>query len=132
MIADPTVLFLCGADMDPSAVLGVHPGARFVARARVVDPPPGLLPAWWPDAARADGVFGILIRVRDAGPTAPGDGPTVVAETDDGTPIVARCATGASDLADPAPTLAAARYWELRPAYVRAVASATRGDDAAS
>jgi len=128
---EPDLLFLCGADMDPSAVLAASPEARFVARARVADPPPDRLPAWWPETARAEGVWGILIRNPPLEATAAGDGPLVSAVTDDGNPVVARFATGAADLVDPAAVLAGARYWELPPAFVRAVASAARPGDAA-
>jgi len=95
-------LFLCGAEMDPSAVRAAHPGARFVARARA--------------GGEGEGgqVWGILLRV----PAAAGGGEREVT-TDDGREFRAAAPHGWDPGGEPAAILAAARYWELPPAYVR-------------
>ncbi len=101
-----TYRFLCGADMDPTAVRAADPGARFVARACL--PPPG-------DAPPA-GVWGILLETpADGADTEAGATRRVV--TDDGRPFAA--VGEAEPSGDPAAVIAAARYWELLPAYVR-------------
>ena len=125
-------LFLYGADMDPTAVRAALPAARFVARAWVpetasalpplpaVAPPPPL-----PGAARSpDGaVWGILLRVPKPVAASAANADAVKATTDDEQPFVATLATPASALADRDAVLAAARYWELPPGYVRRLAA---------
>lgn len=101
-----TMLFLHGADMTPGAIRRAWPGARFVARARMAAPPGG-----------AD-TWGILIAVPDAA----GTGAPVTATTDDGRSITAHPALQEARTADPAADVAAARYWELPPAYVARLA----------
>ena len=100
--------FLCGADMEPSAVRAANPGGRFVARACL---PPA-------DGTPPEGVWGILIEVP--GEVGAGDaGPALRVTADDGRAFTAsRAATPGGD---PAALLAAARYWELPPAYVRSL-----------
>ena len=103
-----TYRFLSGAEMDPTAVLARFPGARFVARARLL-----------PDANTTgadDEVWGILIRLPAA--TAATDEPRQ-AETDDGRRFPALVEGSGRPADDPKAVLAAARYWELPPAYVR-------------
>jgi hypothetical protein len=123
-------LFLYGADMDPTAVRAALPAARFVARAWVpttasalpplpaVEPPPPL-----PGAARSPdtAVWGILLRVPEP-VGAPAAEAAAEATTDDERRVAATIATPASALADRAAVLAAARYWELPPGYVRRLA----------
>ena len=98
--------FVCGAGMAPGAVLAAWPGARFVAR------------AWVPGADGAP-VGGILL----AGAGDAGDAPTATATatTDDGRVVEAVVPTAVPE-GEPAAVLAAARYWELPPAYVRTLA----------
>jgi hypothetical protein len=123
-------LFLCGADMDPSAVLAAYPGARFVARtwvaAAAIDLPPlpdAELPPPMPGTARAPAaaVWGILLRLP-AGESSVTATRAVTATTDDERRFAAAVGTAAAALADPAAVLAWARYWELPPSYVRRLA----------
>ncbi len=100
--------FLCGADMEPAAVRAVFPRARFVARAR-------LLAA---DGATADEVWGILLELP-ADPAEDRSSANRRVVTDDGRSFEAL--GEAVPTGDPAATLAAARYWELPPAYVRSL-----------
>ena len=96
--------FLLGADMDPTAVLAAHPGARFVARARL--------------ASEGDEVWGILVRLAShTGGGGAGDEREVV--TDDGRRFRAKTTGGERPAGEPGAILAAARYWELPPSYVR-------------
>ena len=113
-------LFFCGADMDPTAVRGAYPGARFVARARVADER---------DASDPDNVWGILIRVP-AGAWAEEGDPVGAVVTDDGRPFRAGLVGGGRPAGEPAAILAQARYWDLPPAYVeRLRGAATSGSD---
>lgn len=115
-------LFRYGADMDPRRVRAATPGARFVARARLAGPaagtqvaPPELSDPLDPSV----GLWGILLRVPA------GDAPDGAAEViaDDGRRFQARVGTVPDDLADPAAVVAAARYWELSPAYIGRLAA---------
>lgn len=115
-------LFLCGADMDPTAVLGAYPGARFEARARVA--------AAELDSSDPATVWGILIRVPAGAKENEGDpvGPVV---TDDGRRFEAGLVGGGRPAGEPGAILAQAQYWELPPAYVerlRGAASSGTGD----
>ncbi len=96
--------FVCGAGMAPGVVLAAWPGARFVAR------------AWVPGADGAP-VWGILL----AGAGDAGDAPSATATTDDGREFEAAASSLVPE-GDAAAVLAAARYWELPPAYVRTLA----------
>ncbi len=112
-----TVVFRHGADMDPTAARAADPRARFIARARLTD---GHAETW-----------GILLALPDPEDatrekdTAPG---LVDVTSDDGRHFRARVATDRRDLEDAAAVLAAARYWELPPAYVRRLADTADGD----
>lgn len=98
------LIFLCGADMDPTALVTARPGARFLARARLAD-------------SGAPGRWGILIETPPL--AADADAPLRPVVTDDGRTFEARAEEApAGDAAD---VLAAARYWELPPAYVRSL-----------
>lgn len=112
-----TIVFLHGADMAPETVRATWQGARFIARARV-------------DAQHLQGVpvvpdlpqvWGILVSVSDL--EASGAAPAVTATADDGRSFTATPVTQADALANPAETVAAARYWELPPAYVATLAA---------
>ena len=101
-------LFLCGADMDPTLARTSYPGARFVARAKLSGG----------DGTVVDEVWGILLRVPALPATdAANEERDVV--TDDGRRFRAVAVGGGRPTGDPAAVLAAARYWELPPAYVR-------------
>ena len=108
-------LFLSGAEMEPERVRGAWPEAQFVARARLEPRPLGAVAA--PVGVRYE-TWGILIEIPDAPVT--GDARGVV--TDDGR--VFAVTVPPPDAADPAAVLAAARYWELPPPYVRWLMSA--------
>src|SRR5687767_7496954 len=113
---EPAVyLFLRGAEMQPEQVRGAWPEARFVARGRMQPRPLGAVVA--PAGARFE-TWGIIIEIPDAVIT--GDIRGAVA--DDGR--VFTVTVPPPDDADPAAVLAAARYWELPPPYVRRLASA--------
>jgi len=106
-------LFLSGAEMQPERVRVSWPEARFVARGRLEPRPLGAVAA--PVGARYE-TWGIVIET----PAAPGVGEPRGAIADDGRAFAV--AVPAPDDADPAAVLAAARYWELPPAYVRRLA----------
>ena len=108
-------LFLSGAEMEPERVRGAWPEARFVARARLQPRPLGAVAA--PVGVRYE-TWGIVIETPDA--VISGDARAAVA--DDGR--VFAVIVPPPDDADPAAVLAAARYWELPPPYVRRLASA--------
>ncbi len=111
-----TVVFLHGADMAPESVRATWQAARFIARGRVSAADlPGSIP---PGADLAD-VWGILFSVPDGD----GLGAEITATTDDGRSVRAAPATKPEAIADPAATVAEARYWELPPAYVSALAA---------
>src|SRR5829696_3615751 len=108
-------MFLSGAEMQPERVRGAWPEARFVARGRLEPRPLGAVVP--PVGARYE-TWGIVIETPDA-PT-PGDAHSAI--TDDGR--VFALTVPPPDDADPAAVLAAARYWELPPPYVRRLAIA--------
>jgi len=131
------VIFLHGADMRPETLRRAQPGARFVARGWVAG---AALPTPTPTGNPAADVWGILIETSAPSPaqfadepkaTRSADGATgldaadliVTATTDDGRIISAMAVTPPEAVADPAATVAAARYWELPPAYVAALAA---------
>lgn len=119
---DGGCLFLCGADMDPTAVRSSYPGARFVARARVA--------ADDRDASDPATVWGILIRVP-AGARADEGDPVGSVVTDDGRRFEAGLVGGGRPAGEPGAILAQAQYWELPPAYVKRLrdAAASGSDD---
>jgi hypothetical protein len=108
-------LFLSGAEMLPERVRADWPEARFVARGRLQPRPLG---AVIPPAGARFETWGIVIETPDA----PTTDETRSAVADDGR-VFAVTALPADD-ADPTTVLAAARYWELPPPYVRRLASA--------
>jgi hypothetical protein len=108
-------LFLSGAEMQPEQVRGAWPEARFVARGRLEPRPLGPVSA--PVGARYE-TWGIVIETPDASIT--GDSRGAVTDDDRNFAVI----VPPPDNADPAAVLAAARYWELPPPYVRRLASA--------
>lgn len=112
---DGAYRFLSGAGMEPGEVLTRFPGARFVARARMAE-------------GGGDEIWGILIRLAEGQPTA-GGGETRPVVTDDGRRFVAATEGDGRPIGEPAAVLAAARYWELPPAYIRRLAGGS-GEDA--
>jgi hypothetical protein len=89
------------------------PEARFLARARLAPRPVGAVS---PPAGVAYETWGILIETADLDSAAEAR----AAVTDDGCAV--RAIVPSPDDADPVAVLAAARYWELPPAYVRRLA----------
>ncbi|MDQ3225094.1 MAG: hypothetical protein M3Q50_00495 [Chloroflexota bacterium] len=108
-------LFLSGADMQPERVRTDWPEARFVARSRLQPRPLG---ATMPPSGAQYETWGIVIVT----PAAQVAGEMRGALADDGR--VFAVAVPAPDDGDPAAVLAAARYWELPPPYVRRLARA--------
>lgn len=107
--AGGTHRLLTGADMDPLAIRRAYPEARFVARARL-------------ERSTSDTeVWGVLLR--DAAPhTGVGaDVASMLVVTDDGRAFDAMIAGDGTPVGDPAAILAAAKYWELPPDYVRSL-----------
>ncbi len=108
-------LFLSGAEMQPERVRTSWPEARFVARGRLEPRPLGAVIA--PSGTRYE-TWGIVIET----PAAPAMVEPRGAIADDGRAFTV--AVPAPDDGDPSAVLAAARYWELPPAYVRRLARA--------
>jgi hypothetical protein len=108
-------LFLSGAEMEPERVRGAWPEARFVARGRLQPRPLGAVAP--PAGARYE-TWGIIVEIPDA--VISGDARDAVADDD----RVFAVTVPPADAADPAAVLAAARYWELPPPYVRRLAEA--------
>ena len=105
-----TLVFRYGQDMSPEAIAAETPGARFVARARLVA---GTVPGGL-SVSGSDAVWGILLiqPERPAGRTAA----DVI--TDDGRVTHATVLTDAAALADLGAVVTQARYWELAPSYI--------------
>ena len=100
--------FLSGAEMAPRDILATYPGARFVARARLAT------------GSSGDEVWGIVIRSANA--AVSGDEVREVT-TDDGRVLPAVVAGDGHPTGEAAAVLTAAKYWELPPAYVKALPS---------
>lgn len=98
--------FLSGAAMEPEAILAADPGSRFVARARLL-------------ADDAE-IWGIIIRLTNPDPPTASDVAEVI--TDDGRAFTAMIHDGGRPTGGDAAILAAAKYWELPPAYVSGLA----------
>jgi hypothetical protein len=95
--------------MQPERVRGTWPEARFVARGRLESRPVG----------KQDEIWGIIVEIPQA--EIPGDERQAVSDDGDSFAVIAP----PPDDGDDAAVLAAARYWELPPAYVRHLAGAT-------
>jgi hypothetical protein len=108
-------VFLSGAEMQPERVRQIWPRARFVARAHLTPRPLG---AVMPPRGAQYETWGIVLTV----PAGAATGAERTAETDDGLRVAV--VAPPPDDADPAAVLAAARYWELPPPYVRRLARA--------
>lgn len=106
-------LFLSGAEMEPERIRRTWPEARFVARGRLTPRPLGPVA---PPVGAGYETWGIVLALPDGAASGePRD-----ALTDDGRALTVLVAP--PDDADPAAVLAAARYWELPPPYVRRLA----------
>ena len=106
------LLFLQGAEMQPSHIRASWPEAQFVARARLSPRPHG---AVFPVADPAYAAWGIVI---EAPAEVPGEARQVT--TDEGHHL--QVVVPAPEDDDPKAVLAAAKYWELPPPYVRRLA----------
>jgi hypothetical protein len=106
------LVFLQGAEMQPPRIRAAWPQAQFVARARLTPRPHG---AVFPVDHPAYAAWGIVIE-------APADvaGEARHVTTDEGREY--QVVVPAPDVADPQAVLAAAKYWELPPPYVRSLA----------
>jgi hypothetical protein len=100
--------------MQPERVRHAWPDARFVARGRLEPGPVGAVAP----VGRQDETWGIIVEI----PQAAVSGDEWSAISDDGRPFAVT--VPAADMGDAAAVLAAARYWELPPAYVRRLAQA--------
>jgi hypothetical protein len=106
-------VFLSGAEMQPERIRAVWPAAQFVTRGRLQPPPAGSGPLCETEREQ----WGILLAV----PAGEADGETRLAIGDDGRPF--SVVVPPPETADAAAVLAAARYWELHPDYVRHLAA---------
>lgn len=114
-----THLFLSGADMDPTAIRAAYPGARFVARSKLIAASEALPPAY----SSLDGaeIWGILLTTA----AQPASGIAEVM-TDDGRRFQASLGFGGLLCGSPDDVLAAARYWELPPSYITRLRAAVQ------
>lgn len=119
-----THLFLSGAEMNPTTVRAAYPGAQFVARARLQANPDEIAPLFAQalDAGN-DEIWGILLQRSDD----QRNDAVRTAVTDDGRDVPVAPRLPLLD-GDPEAVLAAARYWELPPAYIERLAIAVSGD----
>jgi len=101
--------------MQPERVLATWPEARFVARGRLEPRAMGTVVA--PIGAQYE-TWGIIVEI----PRVETAGDERQAVSDDGRPFAVVALP--PDDGDVAAVLAAARYWELSPAYVRQLAGA--------
>lgn len=108
------LVFLQGAEMQPSRIRAAWPEARFLARARLTPRPQGPVA---PPANVAYEAWGIVINAP-----AETTGDLRQVTTDEGQPL--QVTVPPPDDADPKAVLAAAKYWELPPPYVRRLAAA--------
>ncbi len=123
-----SLVFRYGRDMAPEAIAAETPGARFVARARLVGRmAPGIVVGEAMEArARSDegaesgadvgmdAVWGILLIQPE--PLAARTAADVI--TDEGRVTHATVLTDAVALADLGAVITQARYWELAPSYI--------------
>ena len=112
-----TLVFRYGRDMAPDAIAAETPGARFVARARLVagtasgvDGVDGV--------AGADGANGAVWGILLIQPEPPATHGAADVVTDDGRVTHATVLTGAEALDDLGAVARQARYWELAPWYI--------------
>jgi hypothetical protein len=103
-------VFLSGAEMQPERIRADWPQGRFVARGHVQRRP---VEAALPPGQTHDELWGLVIETSDGA----ADGESTTALADDGRSFAV--VVPAPDEDDPAAVLAAARYWELPPPYVR-------------
>ena len=106
------LVFLQGAEMQPPRIRAAWPEAQFVARARLTPRPHG---AVFPVVQPAYAAWGIVIEAP-----AEVEGEARHVTTDEGREL--QVVVPAPDDADLQAVLAAAKYWELPPPYVRRLA----------
>lgn len=114
-----SLVFRFGPDMAPEVIRARTPGARFIARARVVD---GTLRR--PDGSASpsigEGLWGILLIQ----PEAPDRAISCDVVTDDGRRTHATVLTAPEEMLDVRGLVRQARYWELAPDWIDALDSA--------
>jgi hypothetical protein len=124
LAADGTYVFLSGAKMNPTVAREVYPDAHFVARARLQANVNDIAPPFSASlAAGSDEIWGIILASQDGQSTTP----RRTAITDDGREVQVEPHLPLLD-GDTEVVLAAARYWELPPAYIARLAAAVSGD----
>ena len=110
-VATERLVFRYGRDMAPETIAAETPGARFVARARLVeDRTPGIAVP----AGVSGAVWGILLIQ----PEPPGRQVDADVVTDEGRVTHATILTDADALEDIEAVVTQARYWELAPTYI--------------
>lgn len=109
-----TLVFRYGRDMAPEAIAAATPGARFIARARLVDGTASGLH----DVARPAGASGAVWGILLIQPEPPGTRSAADVITDDGRVTHATVLTGSEALDDIGAVVTQARYWELAPSYI--------------
>jgi hypothetical protein len=110
-----TVLFYSGAEMLPQTIRAAYPGARFIARARLIAPETEIAETFaraLVDRGETAIVWGIAVRVPD---TVSGTART--ATTDEGQELDVVLPGSQVVTGNPEAVLNAALYWELPPAY---------------
>ncbi|CAA9560446.1 MAG: hypothetical protein AVDCRST_MAG33-1630 [uncultured Thermomicrobiales bacterium] len=111
MVPTETLVFRYGRDMAPEAIAAETPGARFVARARLLD---GEATGIAGPAGPSGEVWGILL-IQPEAPVRQGDADVI---TDEGRVTHATILTDAGALEDLGAVVTQARYWELAPSYI--------------
>lgn len=113
-IQTETLVFRYGRDMAPEAIAAETPGARFVARARLIDG----TASGGDGAAPAVGAHGAVWGILLIQPEPPATRSAADVITDDGRVTHATVLTGSEALDDVGAVVAQARYWELAPSYI--------------
>ncbi len=114
-IQTESLVFRYGRDMAPEAIAAETPGARFIARARLIDgSTTGIAGGADGAGSDADPVWGILL-IQPEPPAAQSAADVI---TDDGRVTHATVLTGAAALTDLDAVATQARYWELAPSYI--------------
>jgi hypothetical protein len=109
---ESVLVFLQGAEMQPSRIRAAWPEAQFVARAHLMPRPHG---AVFPVAHPAYAAWGIVVETPAE---VEGEVRRVTTDEDHSLSVV----VPTPDDTEPQAVLAAAKYWELPPPYVRSLA----------
>lgn len=106
------LLFLAGANIDPTCLMADFPAARFVSRAAVPSESVSVAAVFAPLVAEGSHVWGVVIGAAGAATSG-----SVTVTTDDGRTMVAALPADPLLAGDPGAVWMAARYWEFPPAY---------------